>query len=237
VSRDEPLGHDDPAGGSAPASPTRETGPDRLVVDYEQTVGVIEQLTDVRFKLVAFVPALTGAAVALLGSLDVDALTRAALAAGGLGFTLGIVLYDLRNSQLYNSAIGRAQHLEEALEFRKFGCDHHVGVFGSRKDTDRRMEESHRLNVFSLLIGDLRLRHGPALSLVYSAVFGVWVWVLLDAGATGVEAATDDAVSEWHTWVHDYIAAVAIVVAVFAACLFYKEHARHDRRQSPSQQS
>ena len=48
----------------------------RRLLDYEQSVAQVRQLTDVRFKLVAFVPTLTAAVVALLGTSNVDALTR-----------------------------------------------------------------------------------------------------------------------------------------------------------------
>lgn len=76
---------------------------------------MIAQLTDVRFKLVAFVPTLTGAAVALLMTGEVEPFERGVLALGGISFVLGIVIYDLRNTQHYNSAIGRAIELEELL--------------------------------------------------------------------------------------------------------------------------
>jgi hypothetical protein len=80
--------------------------------DYDRTVATVHQLTEVRFKLAAFLPALTGGAVALLASSELGPLTKASLALGGLIFSLGIVLYDLRNSQIYNAAIGRARPLK-----------------------------------------------------------------------------------------------------------------------------
>ena len=38
----------------------------KIKLDYEQTCQQIRAFTDIRFKLLAFVPTLTGAAVALL---------------------------------------------------------------------------------------------------------------------------------------------------------------------------
>ena len=40
---------------------------DRLVLDYEQTTQYLRTLIDVRFRLLAFVPTVTGVAVAVIG--------------------------------------------------------------------------------------------------------------------------------------------------------------------------
>lgn len=95
----------------------------RRLADYDRTVATIHQLTEVRFKLAAYIPTLTGAAIALLATSGLGPSTKAALAIGGLIFSIGIVLYDLRNSQHYNSAVGRAERLEAALELDQFGSD------------------------------------------------------------------------------------------------------------------
>lgn len=94
---------DDPG---KPGSPTPGPSQDaelaqvRRLADYEQTVAQVRQLTEVRFKLVALVPTLTAAAVALLSSSNVDGLTRAVLAAGGLGVAFGIVVRSTIRHQL-----------------------------------------------------------------------------------------------------------------------------------------
>ena len=54
------------------------------LADYSTTVAVVQQLVDVRFKLVAFIPPLTGAAVGLLTTRTVAPLQQAALGLGGL---------------------------------------------------------------------------------------------------------------------------------------------------------
>jgi len=43
---------------------------ERRKLDYEQAVDTYRQLADIRFKLLAFVPTLSGAAVALLSKTD-----------------------------------------------------------------------------------------------------------------------------------------------------------------------
>jgi Domain of unknown function (DUF4440) len=142
---------------------------EKVALDYEQTVETYRQLADIRFKLLAFVPTLSGVAVALLAGERLDELLRVAL--GGLGFfvTLGIVLYDQRNTQFYNGAIGRARYLENALDFGAFGTDDHRGLFGSRADHPTR-------RFFGLPVG-----HDLGLALIYSAALGGWVFVVADA--------------------------------------------------------
>ena len=88
---------------------------ERLRLDYERTTELLRSLTDIRFRLLAFVPTFAGAAVGFFGH------TRPAaelLAVGLLGLvaTLGVYLYELRNSRLYVAAAARAQELERQLE-------------------------------------------------------------------------------------------------------------------------
>jgi hypothetical protein len=72
---------------------------DRLRLDYQQTTDFLRTLTDVRFKPLALVPTVSGAAVALFGHPS-SAVELLALGGLGLTATLGILLYELRNRQL-----------------------------------------------------------------------------------------------------------------------------------------
>ena len=72
---------------------------EKLKLDYEQTHQLIRVFTDIRFKLLAFVPTLTGAAVALLSNVDNRA-TTFTVGLLGLFVTLGIVFYEMRNTVL-----------------------------------------------------------------------------------------------------------------------------------------
>ncbi len=88
---------------------------DRLRLDYERTTRLLRSLIDIRFRLLAFVPTFAGASVGFFGR------TRPAaelLAVGVLGLvaTLGVYLYELRNSQLYVAAAERARQIERQLE-------------------------------------------------------------------------------------------------------------------------
>ena len=90
------------------------TDADRLRVDYQQTTDLLRSLTDVRFKLLALVPTLSGAAVAVLGHPG-SAAELIAVGLLGLTATLGVLLYELRNSQLSDYALRRAQSIEAEL--------------------------------------------------------------------------------------------------------------------------
>jgi hypothetical protein len=74
-----------------------------LRLEYEYASRLLGTLTEIRFKLLALVPTLTGAVVALVsaGSSGV-----APLAIGGLGLaaTSGVLAYELRNGELRRRA-------------------------------------------------------------------------------------------------------------------------------------
>jgi hypothetical protein len=86
----------------------------RVELEYGATTDLLRSLTDVRFKLLAFVPTIAGTAVALLGR---HVRPAELLAVGGLGLvaTLGVVVYELHNTELYEYALGRAESLEREL--------------------------------------------------------------------------------------------------------------------------
>ncbi|MEY2508039.1 MAG: hypothetical protein QOH01_2368 [Verrucomicrobiota bacterium] len=81
-------------------------------LDYEQTNETIRMLTDIRFKLLAAVPAASVAIIALVVEKPNQGV---ALIVGlfGLSVTFGLTLYELRNTQLYDAAIHRAKFLEQ----------------------------------------------------------------------------------------------------------------------------
>jgi hypothetical protein len=85
-----------------------------LLEDYARTVEVFGVLADIRFKLLAFVPAIVGETVALVSRED-DQRLILAVSIFGLAATLGILLYELRNSEVYNGAAHRARVLERQL--------------------------------------------------------------------------------------------------------------------------
>jgi hypothetical protein len=93
---------------------------DLLRLDYEQTLATHRQLVEIRFKLLAFLFALSAVAVALLTAATVNGWTVSGLGIIGFVVTLGLVIYDRRNSQFHDGSIGRAEHLEKLLNLAKF---------------------------------------------------------------------------------------------------------------------
>jgi hypothetical protein len=139
----------------------------RLRLDYDQTTELIRTLTDVRFKLLAFVPTITGAAVALVGR-GHSAAELLAVGSLGLVATSGIVIYELRNTQLHDYAMRRAKDLEQRLG---------IGLY--------REEPSGELTVF----GVVTAAHDRGLALVYSVAIAGWsylvAWGALHAAGAG----------------------------------------------------
>jgi len=137
-----------------------------LKLDYSETTDLMRGLTDVRFKLVAFVPTISGAAIAVLGH---GKSTSELLAVGMLGLvaTVGIVIFDLRNTQLLDYAVLRAKILEEKLGFVSiFEPGRPGGLFSERPGRD--------LRVFGLA----GVGHDRGLALVYSAAIGGWCYIV-----------------------------------------------------------
>ncbi|MGZ4383713.1 MAG: hypothetical protein ACXVY3_03865, partial [Gaiellaceae bacterium] len=72
---------------------------ERLRLDYEQTTELYRTLLDVRFKLLAIVPTISGVAVGLLDK-PRPAIELLAVGLLGLVATLGVFVYELRNTQI-----------------------------------------------------------------------------------------------------------------------------------------
>lgn len=139
---------------------------DRLRLDYGQTTDLLRTLTDVRFKLLAFVPTISGAAVALL-SRGASAAELLVVGLLGLIATVGVVLYDLRNTEIYDYAMFRAQALEAELGMTSLSRPSTTGGLFTERPP-------HTLRVF----GFATAAHDRALALVYSAAIGGWNYLV-----------------------------------------------------------
>jgi hypothetical protein len=130
---------------------------DRLRLEYDRLVATFRDLTDVRFKLLALVPTVSGTAVGLLRAHErpVELLAVGVL---GLAATLGVLVYELRNSEIRRDAGGRIGALEHEL----------LG----RRVVDDRGERAPRL------FGVLALEHSFGLALVYGAALAGWGYLV-----------------------------------------------------------
>jgi hypothetical protein len=175
------------------AVPDLSEHPDRVTLadDYARTVQVFALLADIRFKLLAFVPSIVGVTVALV-SREHDRRVIVAVSAVGFVATVGILLYELRNSELYNAAAHRARILERKLElivsvptrerrwqenggWKRELWPEQGGVFSERPYVPKTGERGFRL--FRVL----KVKHDRALALVYGAAIGAWTYLVIHA--------------------------------------------------------
>jgi hypothetical protein len=71
---------------------------DRQQLEYQQVAQLLGALDETRFRLLAFVPTIAGAAVGLISGRP-PAVDLLAIGLLGLFATMGILVYELRNSQ------------------------------------------------------------------------------------------------------------------------------------------
>jgi hypothetical protein len=133
---------------------------DGLRLEYEQTLQLVRTLTDVRFKLLAFVPTIAGFGVGLFGK-PRPAVELLAVGLIGLVATLGIFIYELRNSQTYAAAVRRAAELERTLGL----LSGPGGLLRERRGRTAR------------LFGLLAVWQSRGLALVYGAAVAGWTYL------------------------------------------------------------
>ncbi len=139
---------------------------ERLRLDYDQTSELIRALMDVRFKLLAVVPTVAVAAVGLLGSAR-SAAELLAVGVLGLLATVGLLLYDLRNTEILDAMLRHEQALERLL-----GLD----VARDKNGPDGALSQfaPGRGRLFGLVtVGQER-----ALGLVYGSALGGWSYLV-----------------------------------------------------------
>ena len=141
---------------------------DRLRLDYDQTQQLLRTLTDIRFKLLAFVPTIAGASVGFFGR-ERPAAELMAIGLVGLVATLGILVYELRNSQTFATAVDRARMLEQRLEL------------GSGGLLTERSAGTGRL------FGFLPIGRELGLGLVYGAALAGWTYLVAWGGLVALD--------------------------------------------------
>ena len=140
-----------------------------LRLDYQTTVQQFTTLADIRFKLLAFVPTVTGAAFGILK----DSPNKAATAAIGLfGFlvTIGIIFYEIRNTQFYDCAVHRAKALEGRLKFPVCTAGFEEGGLFSER-------APKKLRLFGLV----QIWHDRGLAIVYGSTLAAWSLLICHA--------------------------------------------------------
>jgi hypothetical protein len=151
-----------------------------LELEYTQINENFRFLGEIRFKLLALVPTFGGIGVFVLAGAGLSAGAAAVPSSSkllaillvslfALSATLGITLYDQRNSELYNALIHRAKWLEShfdtssapgGLRLSRVG-----GQFNERPKKNRRVI--------------LKAGHDLALALIYGPLLGAWILPIL----------------------------------------------------------
>jgi hypothetical protein len=153
-------------GSDAPAS---QIDRDRLFKLYDQICATWRELVGVRFRLLALIPPVSLAllvAVLSTGSTTVSLtlVRRTLVIVVGLIATIGLLIYDLRNSALHDDLISRGRKIEEELGFD-------TGLFLGRRTPKTWL-----------------VQHDHATALIYGAAILGWVAALaaiwLEAGTS-----------------------------------------------------
>lgn len=130
---------------------------DHQQLEYEQATRLLAGLDETRFRLLAFVPTIAGAAVGLISGRP-PAVELLGIGLLGLAATVGILVYELRNSQIARGLSAHAEHLEQALQF----------------DWPLLTQQSpSRTRLFGLI----GLSRGRAVALVYAAAVAGWSYL------------------------------------------------------------
>jgi hypothetical protein len=135
---------------------------DALLAEYREVSSNFRMLTDIRFKLLAFLPLAAGAAAAVLTRGNATTLTLA-FSLFGLVVTIGLVTYNARNDQLYDTLVARAAAIERNLGIPD-------GAFANRPGP-----------WFRPAHGSWKVDHRTAVSTIYKASIALWLFGALYA--------------------------------------------------------
>ena len=135
---------------------------DALLAEYREVSNNFRMLTEIRFKLLAFLPVAAAAATAVLARGNATTLTLA-FSLFGLVVTIGLVTYNTRNDQLYDTLVARAAAIERYLGIPD-------GAFANRPRS-----------WFQPVHGRWKVDHRPAVSTIYIASIALWLFGALHA--------------------------------------------------------
>lgn len=188
---------------------------DALLKEYGEVCGNFKLLTDIRFKLLAFLPIATAAAAAIKG--DGAGAGGFSLSLFGLVATIGLMTYNARNDQLYNQLVARAAAIERSVGLPD-------GGFANRL----RPWLTIRLLDFSW-----KVDHGTGVATIYVASIALWLSGLF---APILEAGRQAYVRSGlgHFLVPDpapWVNVTAVGIAIVVTCLGVRSAGRQKKRR------
>jgi hypothetical protein len=133
--------------------------------EYRQVVAQFRALTDIRFKLLAYLPLGTIATVFI--SRDGQIVAQPAVAAFALVATVCIAAYNKRNDQHYDELVARAAELER----EELGLKH--GSFAQRPTN-------------WLSYGPVSVEHRWPIGLIYTSAAALWAYLFVSAVINGL---------------------------------------------------
>jgi hypothetical protein len=215
----------------------------RLQSDYLVAVDLIKVMTDIRFRCLVFVTAVIAIANALLPGTG-DPATRIGLAAVGFITTLGITVYELRNSQLYEAAIHRAKFIEQELGLlHSEWIGRHSGLFGERPPyveksewqrlgPDKRTpEEMSRLQ---LRFAWVPVKHDRGLALIYAGALAGWAYLVANGVLSLPAPSASLIVPNWWIGVAAAMIGLGTFFIIRRQFAFHDEHRfRPEKRRKP----
>jgi len=199
-----------------------------LLTEYNEVCSNFRTLTDIRFRLLAFLPIAAGVAVAL--SKEDPYSLGLALPLFGLAATIGLATYNARNDQLYDELVGRAAAIERTLDIPDGAFANRptawlrIRLHGRKKEI---LEKCIRLLNSKWEIPEWRVDHRTAVGTIYAASIALWLFgivaYVLAWGkqiylATGLPSLT---VKEPSAWMN-FIAIIIAVIVTFFVCLSIK---------------
>jgi hypothetical protein len=183
-----------------------------LLEEYAEVASNFRLLTDIRFKLLAFLPVAAAAAAALRGGGEANGATAVmtlGLSLFGLFVTLALASYNIRNDQLYDELVGRAAEIERSIDLPD-------GAFANRPASWL----SIRLPFGRLWAID----HRTSVGIIYGASIALWLFM----GGYSI-AQLGYAGDEPPLWALGLAALVAITFTAVGAFAFYRQReARRD---------
>jgi hypothetical protein len=130
------------------------------LAEYKEVVTQFRTLTDIRFKLLTYLPLGTVAAAVFVPTTS-DLVKKPAISAFAFVVTLCIATYDKRNDQHYDELVSRAAELERELQIEH-------GSFSNRPKS-------------WLKYGFVPVTHRWPIGLIYAAAASLWAYLFISA--------------------------------------------------------